>query len=133
MKNFVEFITATGEIAITGVTDDPALVSDWHTGFTAIEAEGSSKLHYVDILDGNTLKDKVAMPSSVDKYTLAADGVDKVTITGIPVGTTYTIDYHTELIIDDGILEFTTDIPDRYVLVFRELKHLKEEVILVAA
>ena len=132
MKDFIEYLMSTGEIKFTGVCSDPSLQQgDWSPLNATIEGSANGRTQYVDIDDNNIVKDKVPMPLAVSKTTLTADGIDMVTISNIPIGTLYVND-SVEFIIDDGILEFTTDIPRNYSLNFSGAKYLPEEVILVA-
>ena len=72
----------------------------------------------------------------VDKTNITANGVDKATISGIPVGTIVKEPYANRnnrwMVIDDGLLEFTTNIPSYYKLVFINGYYLKMEVTIVA-
>lgn len=57
-------------------------------------------------------------PATLDVPTIAADGVDVATVSGIPTGTLATIDGPTiaAIPVDDGSLELTADVPGTYTV-----------------
>ena len=131
IEGFIEFETLTGEIVSSGMSTNPLDTGDDDPTTTVILGE-ASKHQYIDITDGNTLLDKTPMLISVDKTTLSANGTDKVTISNIPIGASCTIGADSPFTIDDSVLEFTTNISQAYLMVFRKVEYITEEVIIVA-
>ncbi len=105
--------TTTGEIIkVQGVahTDTPTL----YDGQGALEGESNMTVQMVD-LSSLVLIDRPPMPVVVDKLIGVADGIDLITITGIPVGTEASVSnrrvsllYGTE---NDGIVEVGSAYP----------------------
>lgn len=68
---------------------------------------------------------------AADKLTMTADGVDKVTITGIPNPATCSEGLNS-VSVTDGTLEYTTDTPGQHVLTFTMFPYKPVEVTLDA-
>jgi len=129
-KPYIVYNAITGQIFSTGRSNIPMNQADNRPDMVAMEGLASSLANYIDTSNGEIL-DKIPMELIVSGNTLLADGTDTVTISDIPVGTKYWNGI-TSFVIDDGVLEFTTDIPGTYRITFSNVEYIAGEVTLVA-
>lgn len=64
-----------------------AMLAPWGEGHGALEAEGTPETHYVATLGDRVLsaeRPELIVATVDDKTTLVADGVDSITLTGLP-------------------------------------------------
>lgn len=86
---------------------------------------------YVDISGGpgnHVVASRPVMSISIDKVSIQDDGIDKATITGLPVGTVITVNDQSEITVNDGLFEFTTVLPGRTTLRIESFPDLPEEI-----
>jgi len=116
-----------------------AYLPSYETGFI----EGSEDLlpydagnlsdleHYVD-LNTMTVVPRPDNLSTLDKTTVAADGTDLATISGIPAGSVVRITGQPEQTITDGVLELTFDTPGTYKIRIQSFPEKDTEFTIVA-
>lgn len=103
----------SGEAVITGVTADP-------------------RTEYVDTSTGQIVPRPV-MGLSIDKTSIAADSVDKATITGIPAGALYIIpSRRLSGVVNDGFLEITSAVAGAFDVVIELFPYQTWSVTVVA-
>ncbi len=115
MAYLIFFDKLTGEIQ--GYGTGPITASG-ASGITVSELIPNQNLQYVDLsIAGLPVTQRPTFPISVDKMSIAADGKDTATISGIPANTVcnYEGTNHT---ITDGMIEFTADHGGDYILQF---------------
>jgi hypothetical protein len=123
--DYVLYDPATGEIREFGTTS--TLASLARPDLIAIEATATGAGNYVDVTtDPVTVRSKTSMGFTVDKTTMTADGVDTVTISGLPAGVTVTVNHLSEVVVIDGSFEFTTDTAGAYHLEIYALEYFTE-------
>jgi hypothetical protein len=110
IKNYVVH-DQNGMIVRTGSAPEGMISIQAGTGEYAIEAAGDDLTQYVV---GGAVTDKPAMPVSIDKTTVSADGIDLATISGIPVGALCRVASIAEAVVNDGTIELTFDNPGDY-------------------
>ncbi len=112
--HYVNYDKDTGEIIFTGSGAAIHLDSVKNNEYGYLEVEGDHRLHYVD-LETKELRDKIPFDLTVNE----------MTISGIPVGTNARVgdDFY---IVDDGILEITSDIPETIRITLKHVNYLKE-------
>lgn len=111
---FIVYDASTGLIKRIG----SAMAADGGAGMASAQAgageavlvgvSANPETDYVDVATG-TIKPRPALSLTIDKTTIAADGVDAATISGIPAGARYAI-LGTSLggTVNDGTLEVTS-------------------------
>jgi len=114
--NFVVYKNATGEIVRRGQCHPdavlPQAVGADETSMQTTVLE-DAKTRYVD---NGSVVDRPVNSSVADKTEIAADGVEILTITNIPVGTEVTVlgPVESTTTVDDGELGITAAIPGSY-------------------
>lgn len=111
---YVNYDKDTGEIISAGSGAAMHLDSVKNNQYGYLEVEGDHRLHYVN-LETEELRDKIP-------FDLTVNGM---TISGIPVGTSVRVedDFY---IVDDGVLEVTSDIPETIRIILKHVNYLKE-------
>jgi hypothetical protein len=96
LTSVVIYKSATGEIVSSievGFVDEfkdaqiAAMLAPWGEGHALIEAEGTPETHYVTTLGDTVIsatRPELIVATVDDKTTLIADGVDSITLTGLP-------------------------------------------------
>lgn len=112
--------TTTGEI--TKRYRGPYVNSNTTENESSIEGWYDSLTHYIDTSTQAPVS-KPAMPVTLDKTTLLADGVDSITASNVPSPTTVTLDGNAYEV-TDGVFEFTINQPGEYVLFMRSMYYL---------
>jgi hypothetical protein len=117
---FAIYDPATGKIkqiskvseGVVGAVSEPLVVD-----------ESVTFNHYIDIEQTPPVAvAKTSVDFTADKTEIDADGVDEITITGLPV---CVAQYAGEIIaIDDGELILTADVPGAYSVTFSGVKYL---------
>jgi hypothetical protein len=86
--------------------------------------------HYWD-MDEEKVKGKQRMSIEVSPLPFEADGVDVAEISGIPKFTEVYVGDR-RFVVDDGVFEFTTEIPGTHRVILRHPKYFRKEVVLDA-
>lgn len=73
-----------------------------------------------------TISLRPEMPASISALTLEANGIDSVSILGLPIPCTINIDDNTYEV-EDGEFEFTTDLPGIYKIKAESFPYLPKE------
>lgn len=101
-----------------------AAMEDYYSVFWG---EAIMETQYYDI-DSQTVLPKQTLNLSVNKDTMAADGVDEVVISGIPFPfAVMTTDMETLYLLDDDSIEFTTNQPGQYGFIFESARYMWHE------
>jgi len=124
--NVVHYDRITGEKLgfYSGPEAQLKLQSFWATGDFVEINDLPSDIWY---FPGGVPTKRPAMNLTADKTQIAADGIDEVRVTGIPVGATFR-----GLTINDGELIFTTNEPGEHRLVFELWPYIDGEVVVNA-
>jgi hypothetical protein len=86
MISLTEYIPATGKITrIMSATFLESLELNKREGYAYFEGEAYSRTQYIS---GGEIVDRPVFVPVADKQTISADGVDVITITGLPTGST---------------------------------------------
>jgi len=150
------FLVATGEILGTQMGRDYHLIDpvDLDPTIDYLLGGYNGREYYVDILDSNTPKLKIAMGTTMDipvnilnglpvidspnppqEYYINADGVDFCTIQGIPAGVTIEV-FNQDALPDTynitGDFEYDSEIPYRQAIHLTGLQYLPERYIINA-
>ena len=133
MSNFVIYDITTGEIVngINCLPDQMEQNVEIGQGFIEVTAFIDDAENYV--LAG-VITPKPPVTASIDKTTIAPDGVDTVTVTGIPMGSHVTIKGPVSQTgtINDGVASITVNLPGTYVITIEAFPYLKWENSFVA-
>ncbi len=124
--HYVNYNKNTGEIISAGSGAAMHLDSVKNNEYGYLELKGDHRLHYVN-LETEKLVDKIKFPVSINKTEILADGVDSAVISGIPAGTNARVgdDFY---VVNDGILEITSDIPETIRVTLKHINYLREGV-----
>ena len=95
-----------------------------------LEGEADPRIHYVDT-ETHQRTDKSSLTLALSKDTITADGVDEAQLTGLPIPCTVKISEE-EVELDDGSLEFSTDMPGIYRVFVTMPASVSEEVTIYA-
>jgi hypothetical protein len=85
MKAFTRYSTVDGYIQSIGICQDSVYDEETVPGFATILGQGNQVTQYVDLVT-EELTDKPAGTIDADKSTVAADGVEIVTLSGFDIG-----------------------------------------------
>jgi hypothetical protein len=113
MKKYIVYKESTGEILRTGSCPDDMLSMQAGAGEIAIEGIAIDTTQYIDIAT-QLVVDKILIPCSINKTTMAADGVDSATISNLPNPSLIHIKDEGRWEITDGEFQFTVDTPGVY-------------------
>lgn len=134
MTDYAVYDIATGAIGQVGSVGQASLeISDFGPGNAWLERDGlvDGATHYVDLATIQ-ITDKQPLDLTVDKISITADGADTSTISGIPEATTIIWPDRQANIINDGLVEFSVDLPGTYTLKFSAIPYLDQEVTIEA-
>jgi hypothetical protein len=111
--NLIIYDTITGHI--NRISSCPASMASTQaqTGETAIEGTADDATQIIDVLT-ETVIDKSILPSSINKVSILADGIDQIIISNLPNPTFISIEGEGRWIVSDGLFEFTVDTPGEY-------------------
>lgn len=131
MTEIIDFIVhdADGRILRKGTAPSTMVSIQAGVGEHAIEAVGDDVAQYVS--DG-VVTDKPPMPITIDKTTVSADGVDVVTIAGVPVGAICKIASMAEAVVNDGTIELSFDSIGDFMVTISAFPYLDYEVMVSA-
>jgi hypothetical protein len=101
-----------GEILRTVSAPREIMTLQCKQGEFFVYGEGNDTTQYIT---QGELTDKPMMPIVIDKLNCLADGVELITVTGIPVGASITLG-DLSAIAEDDSLELSFDIPGSYPL-----------------
>lgn len=131
LYNYVVYEPSTGYVIVKGSGElqsvDPADFSPTAALLTYSDDLGDD----LYVVDGKVLA-KQSFAFQKDKLQIIADGLDVLTISNVPVNTTVTRWDGQQDVVNDGIVEFDTDLPGLYTLVFSAVPYLSEEVTIEA-
>lgn len=131
LYNYVVYEPSTGYVIVKGSGElqsvDPADFSTTAALLTYSDDLGDD----LYVADGQALA-KQSFAFQKDKLQIIADGLDVLTISNVPVNTTVTRWDGQQDVVNDGIVEFDTDLPGLYTLVFSAVPYLSEEVTIEA-
>lgn len=122
---------ASGKILRYGSCPQSMVGAQAEAGETVREGTADPGSQY---WDGTQLADRPPMPSSIDKLTAVADGVDVVTISGLPNPTDVRITgpAFDAFEVTDGTLELTFDPPGKYTVRLSSFPYLDQEYVINA-
>ena len=112
--NYTIYFLSNGEIYSAGNTVDAPVV-DVDKGW--IEGAYDGAEYYVDVAASPiAVQARQANPSTIDKETVTADGVDSVTVSNVPAGSTVKVsgDTGAEVEVNDGEVSVTFEDAGRY-------------------
>ena len=114
MKNYVKYDPNTGRVYLSGQVPDriDPVVEQAEEGMAVLVGEGMDTTHYVDLI-GPTLVPRPEI--QIDKQTIAPDGVDTATVSGLPDPCRVQIDGEAYEV-TGGTLELQTDQPGAYTI-----------------
>ena len=123
MKNYIVYTNA-GVILRTGVCpQDSLLLQAVESDSYVTEGIANDVTQWVD---NGTVKDKEEFPAIISTLTLEANGLDSVSILGLPTPCTIKIDDNVYEV-EDGEFEFTTDLPGTYKIKAESFPYLPKE------
>lgn len=114
MLEITLYLKATGEIIGHGIGGEGVSFDTPEIG--AIDGRHDAATHYVAI--DEALERPVFTPT-VSRYTLAADGVDTVTIGNLPDGAEIGVDGDAFVPVGGSSMEFAADVPATYAVALR--------------
>ena len=126
MKNYIVYKTSTGEILRSGVCQDMDLSLQAATGEEVLEGIVNDLIHIIDTSTGDVIS-KPIIPSTINKTTMSADGVDKIVISNIPNPTSIQIKDEGSWEVTDGVFELTTDTVGKYIVKLTSNLYLDKE------
>lgn len=118
-----------GRILRTGYCPVDSIPLQAATDETAVEGVADIDTQYVDTRTGE-VKEKPNLPVEVDKTTMAADGIDTVTLANLPESVVLMEYSHYN--IDDGLFEFTVDLPGEYLIKILATNYMPYELLVTA-
>lgn len=126
--NFTLYDLATGRFLYQAYAEneDALTIPD---GEAAVVGEFDGETHYA--VAGEAVE-RPEMPITVDKTDIASDDIDTATLTGIPAGTKAVIPDVGTVLIDDGELQFTTDVVGNSVIRLSCFPYLRKNVVIHA-
>jgi hypothetical protein len=137
-RTYTIYDNATGAIARLRNGPEETLALQYDAlSMSAVEAYCDVQTDYVD-LSGPSVQPKPDMPASIDKTSIAADGVDAAVMTlptTEPNGTAISVWVLVEgqrYEVSDGVFEFTIDTPGEYAIRCQGTNY-KENVFTVTA
>jgi len=110
---YIVYKESTGEILRTGSCPDDMLSIQAGAGEIAIEGIAKDATQYINT-ETQAIIDKFPIPCSINKTTMAADGVDTVIISSLPNPSLIHIKDEGRWEITDGEFQFTVDTPGVY-------------------
>jgi|SRR3972149_145966 len=125
---------STGVILRTGRCPDDMGAHQARPGELVFSGIANDDTEYVDVLSG-TVKPKTPILATVDKNVVAADDVDMVTITSLPLSATievYGPNGRSVYGVDDGLAQITFDTPGKYEVWLHALHRIRERIVIDA-
>jgi hypothetical protein len=131
MQSYITYNLTTGAISskISG-PDSQFAAETSNEGFIEDTIGIDIEKYYVD-LNTVTLLERQKLNLSINKTSINSDGIDKIIISNIPVGSQVRI-LTDNLTINDSIFEFTSDIKGKFRILIDKFPFLQEEVIVNA-
>lgn len=123
--NFVVYDDGTGEILRSGdCPENMVVLQAFESNEVSMIGFGTPETHYVDLLDSNEIKEKLASPITINTSIttvittgvaegmayIYSNGVDMVALDNVPVGSVAYFNGEELGTIADGELRFTTDL-----------------------
>lgn len=99
-------------------------------GESVIAGEANDATQYVHVGTG-VVVGKQPIYASISKTEIRADGADAVTVSGLPVPCTVTVE-RAVYEVDDGVFEFTVDQPGDYPIRIDALHRLPKQLTVTA-
>jgi hypothetical protein len=118
-EEFTDYNYLTGQLGGVSVWYLPMMADlmDQNPEVGFIPGSHDNQTHYVDVSgEPHVLVERPDMPLSIDKTTIIADGVDFLTISGIPAGARIYIDRMIDAIATGEDVEITLDTEGVYKL-----------------
>ncbi|TWB20683.1 hypothetical protein FBZ89_10682 [Nitrospirillum amazonense] len=103
-------IHAWGDLAVPDDLVDQNIAAQARDGLKAMHGMGHPDTHHV--VDG-AIEERPSLPMTADKVQIAADGIDAVTLTGLPTGAIVTLDAQSATA-DGATMAITTTLPGRH-------------------
>lgn len=133
MKAYIVYDATTGAILRTGTVQDHLLDFLPNFGEAVMAAQARDDIQFVDVsVPGKpVILLKPALGATPDKTTVLADGVDVVTISGLPDPTSFTLTgsgVQDSGTVTDGVLALTFDTPGKYQIELRAMNKLPQQV-----
>lgn len=126
----------TGQIMRTAwVTESEAALQAKPGEAVLVLDAGDQILELTSWVDGGALASRPAMPVSIDRSEIAADGVDEATVTGVPPGATVEMAGKpgAPVAVDDGEVVFSTPVAGEHRLIVRAFPFLDWSVMVTAS
>lgn len=122
MIDYTLFDTETGKIKSFGTVQEEVFVSRRSESHNIIDGAYDDAVYY--IVDDVPVK----RPSfELSKVAVAADGIDSTIATGLPVPSVFDIDGE-EYTVVDGVFEFSTTIPGRYLITMKTFPYTENTI-----
>lgn len=123
--NFTVYETSSGRILRTGYTVDP-LANQVLSGESIVEESYDGETHY---FSSGTLTARPANPTTIDKTSITADGVDAFTLSDYPTGAEIFIagPVNYRGVLSAGFDDFTTTISGTYIVTVTAFPYLPQE------
>lgn len=135
VAGFIVYDVATGVIKRIGVCQPGMELAQAGAGeaviLSAFPFDTPQETHKVDLASGE-LVPLEAMALTVDKTTIAADGIDTATISGVPAGALLWINDVLNGPIADGLVAFSAEDPGTYRLQLTMPGYLSTETVVTA-
>ena len=134
---YVSYDEVTGEIKSTGKCTSASLAAPYLvSGVSLLEVvSATQEENYIDVGTLDVLV-RPAMPTSIDKTAISADGSDACSVTDIPTGSIVAVDSvlleGVGMLVNDGFFEFTTEEAGEYTIYIRHFPHQQKEYEIVA-
>tara|TARA_R110000868_G_scaffold313856_1_gene574857 strand:- start:1671 stop:2057 length:387 start_codon:yes stop_codon:yes gene_type:complete len=127
MSQFYKYKNTNGEIVATGTCPDADLHFQNEDGFTVKEGQCDDATQY---WDGERLAIRPIMNLDVSAETIKVD--ELFTINNIPSGTEVNYPNGSE-IVDDGEVEWSTEVAGRFYFIFNNFPYQSESVVINAS
>jgi len=129
MKWFALYDPSTGEVITTGSAPDNMVDLQSAPGLNRYVGQVDPVHQYIDVTDpaNPVVADKQPLPYTVDKTTVVADGVDIVTISGLPDSAEVEVSGAVATP-TAGVVELTFASPGDYTVQMRAFPYLDAEV-----
>jgi len=125
MKTFTIYDPETGVIKRSGYCPDRDVGLQAQDGEEMIEGSSDFRTQYV--VSGEVVS-RPPMPFYIDRDGVAIGGV--ATVTMLPVGTVVKVDGQDEVVVDDGVLEFTFDTAGEYQVEMKKFPYLDKTLVI---
>lgn len=133
MSEYKQYNPYTGEIISTMILPDDIAQAAIEHGENLIKAEGDSQTHYVDInAVPPVLKLRPKQDTTQDKFQMKANNLDTLTLNNLPIPCIVSFNDNASYEVDDGILQWSTNRPDRYKIIVRAFPFLDYESEVIA-